>query len=292
MFRRCIVHNRIFVFLLPASIVATLLVIPGTARADEWHKTYNVSGKAAVHIETNDGAVRISTWDGKQIEARVETVGWKIDDGEVRVIERQSGDRLDLEARVPSTHWNNAFSRRSLRIELRVPVETDLNIRTGDGSVEADNNVGLTDIHTGDGHIRVSRAKGDIRLSTGDGHIEAIGLDGRLDASSGDGHIVIEGRLDSLNLKTNDGAIDAHVLKGSRMSTSWNIRTGDGNVSLRLPEDFQADLDVRTGDGRISTDFPVAASGKTGRSDLRGKLNGGGLPLTARTGDGSIRILK
>jgi DUF4097 and DUF4098 domain-containing protein YvlB len=292
MFWRCIVHNRTFVSLLPASILATLLVIPGTAQADDWHKTYNVSGKAAVHIETNDGAVRISTWDGKQIEARVETVGWKIDDGEVRVIERQSGDRLDLEARVPNTHWNNAFSRRSLRIVLRVPVETDLNIRTGDGSVEADNNVGLTDIHTGDGHIRVSHAKGDIRLSTGDGHIEAIGLDGRLDASSGDGHIVIEDRLDSLNLKTNDGAIDAHVLKGSRMSTSWNIRTGDGNVSLRLPEDFQADLDVRTGDGRISTDFPVATSGKTGRSDLRGKLNGGGLPLTARTGDGSIRILK
>jgi DUF4097 and DUF4098 domain-containing protein YvlB len=208
------------------------------------------------------------------------------------VSSRDSGDRLDLEARVPSTHWNNAFSRRSLRIELRVPVETDLNIRTGDGSVEADNNVGLTDIHTGDGHIRVSRAKGDIRLSTGDGHIEAIGLDGRLDASSGDGHIVIEGRLDSLNLKTNDGAIDAHVLKGSRISTSWNIRTGDGNVLLRLPEDFQADLDARTGDGRISTDFPVAASGKTGRSDIRGKLNGVGLPLTARTGDGSIRILK
>src|SRR5262249_37631726 len=162
-----------------------------------WHKTYQVSGKAAVHVETNDGAVRISTWEGKQIEARVQTTGWRIDDSEVRIIERQSGDRVDLEARVPNTHWAG-FNRRSLRIELRIPIETDVNVRTGDGSVEVANAVGSTDIHTGDGHIRVNGSKGNTRLSTGDGHIEATGLDGRLQASSGDGNIQVEGRLDAL----------------------------------------------------------------------------------------------
>jgi DUF4097 and DUF4098 domain-containing protein YvlB len=183
-----------------------------------------------VHIETNDGSVRISTWSGKQVEARVETVGWTIDQSEVRIIESQVGDRLDIEARVPNTDWNSTLRRRSLRIEVRIPVESDLVIRTGDGSVEADSNVGLTEIHTGDGHIRVSRVKGDIRLSTNDGHIEATGLDGRLDASSGDGHITVDGRFESLNLKTNDGAINATVSKGSRMANNWNIHTGDSSV--------------------------------------------------------------
>jgi DUF4097 and DUF4098 domain-containing protein YvlB len=278
--------------MVPAMLIATVLVKPGTALGDEWHRTYNVSGKSAVHIETNDGAVRVSTWEGKQIEARVETTGWRIDDNEVRIIERQVGDRLELEARVPNFHWNSGFRNRSLRIELRIPLESDLSIRTGDGSVETDNNVGSVDIHTGDGHIKVNRARGAIRLSTGDGHIEATGLDGRLEATSGDGHIQIEGRLDSLNLNTNDGTIDARVSRGSRMSTNWSIRTGDGDVTLRLPEDFQADLEMHTGDGRIRTDFPIVASGRLGRSDIHGKLNGGGPPLTARTGDGSIHILK
>jgi len=291
-FRRCVVVNRSFVFLLPVSLTAILVAAPRWAQGDEWHKTYEVSGKATLHIETNDGAVRVSTWEGKQIEARVETVGWRIDDREVRIIERQSGNRLDLEARVPNNRWNSGFNRYSLRIELRIPLEADLDIRTGDGSVETDNNVGAVEIHTGDGHIRVTRARGAIRLSTGDGHIEASGLDGQLDASTGDGRIQVEGRLDSLKLETNDGAIDARVLKGSQMSTNWNIRTGDGNVTLRLPEDFQADLEVHTGDGRIWMDFPIVASGKLGRSELRGKLNGGGRPLTAHTGDGSIQILK
>ena len=185
-----------------------------------------------------------------------------------------------------------SFRNRSLRIELRIPVESDLSIQTGDGSVETDNNVGSVDIRTGDGHIKVSHAKGAIRLSTGDGHIEATDLNGRLDATSGDGHIQIDGRFDSLKLDTNDGTIDARVLRGSRMANNWSVRTGDGNVTLRLPDDFQANLELHTGDGRIRTDFPIVASGRLGRSDIQGKLNGGGLPLTARTGDGSIHILK
>jgi Putative adhesin len=289
---RCIVDDRLIPVSVLAALTVFLLANPRTAQADEWHKAYTVSGKPTVHVETNDGAVRVSTWDGKQIEVRVETVGWKIDDSEVRIIERQSGDRLDFEARVPRFNWNSAFNRHSLRIELRIPREADLNVHTGDGSVETGNNIGLVDIHTGDGHISVRGAKGDIRLSTGDGHIEATSLDGRLDASSGDGRIEVEGRLDSMNLKTNDGTIDARILRGSRMATSWSVRSGDGAVTLRLPADFQADLDAHTGDGRITTEFPITASGKISRAEIRGKLNGGGQALTARTGDGSINILK
>src|SRR5262245_9763408 len=272
---------------MPEGLTAISLLAPRNVQAGGWHKPYNVAGKATVHIDTNDGAVRISTWEGKQIEARVETTGWRIDDGEVRIVERQSGDRLDFQARVPNVHWNSwsGVNRRSLRIELRIPIESDLDIRTGDGSVETDNNIGNVAIHTGDGHIRVGHVKGDIRLSTGDGHIEATSLDGKLEASSGDGHIRVEGRLDALNLETNDGTIDAHVLKGSLMSNNWSVRTGDGNVTLQLPDDFQADLEVHTGDGRISTDFPIIASGKISRSELHGKLNGGGRSLVARTGD-------
>ena len=117
-------------------------------------------------------------------------------------------------------------------------------------------------------------------------------MDGQLNASSGDGHIRVDGRLDVLNLSTNDGRIDARVHKGSRMSKDWNIHTADGDVSLRLPDDFQADLQVHTGDGKISSDYPIAVIGRPRRSEFRGKLNGGGLSITARSGDGSIRILK
>jgi hypothetical protein len=74
------------------------------------------------------------------------------------------------------------------------------------------------------------------------------------------------------------------------MAGPWHIHTGDGSVSLRLPENFAADLDAHTGDGKITVDFPVTASGSLGGSELRGKLNGGGQTLVVRTGDGPIRL--
>ena len=64
---------RSFISIVPAMLMAAVLAKPSTVLADEWHRTYNVSGKSTVHIETNDGAVRVSTWEGTQIEARVET---------------------------------------------------------------------------------------------------------------------------------------------------------------------------------------------------------------------------
>jgi hypothetical protein len=286
------VRHRIQSVLISATAFVALLAAPRAARADEWHKTYSVSGKADVHVTTNDGAVRVYTSDSKQVEFRVETTGWRISDDEIRITERQNGDRVEIEARVPNTHWHFGVDRRSLRIEVHMPRQADLNVRTGDGSVEVEAVDGLLDVHTGDGHINVSGGKGEIRLNTGDGHIDATGLDGRLDASSGDGRIGVEGRFDLVNVRTNDGSVEARINSGSKMASGWTFRTGDGSVTLRLPDNFAADLEAHTGDGRITMDFPILVSGTLGRSEIRGKMNGGGATLTIHTGDGSIHIQK
>lgn len=252
------------------SLAAALLMT--AARADEWSKRFVVSGKPELHIETNDGAVDIRTWDRKEIAARVTTIGWRIGPGEVQITDRQVGDRLELEVRIPRRPFAINFGRRSVRVELEVPREVRSDIHTGDGSITA---VGL---------------HGETRLSTGDGHIEADSLDGSLDAQTGDGRLRVRGRFDALNLHTGDGSIEAEIENGSRISSEWTVRTGDGHVTLRLPSNFSADLDVHTGDGHIESDLPVTVSGLRRENELRGRLNSGGPPLVIRTNDGSIRL--
>jgi len=129
-------------------------------------------------------------------------------------------------------------------------------------------------------------------LRTGDGGIEARDLDGKVEADSGDGHIRLTGRFEALNVKTGDGSVNTQVLPGSRMSSSWTLRTGDGSVDIALPADFQADINATTGDGHISLGVPVTVEGTFSRSEVRGKMNGGGQTLTIHTGDGSIRLTK
>ena len=255
-----------------AGLILFLAGAHGAAFAEEWNKTFAVSGRPELRVDTNDGDVSVRTADVKQIEARVSTVGWKIGPSDVRVSDHQTGDRVELEVRIPRRHFNLDWGRRSVKIELQVPRET------------------RADIHTDDGNISAEGLRGETRLHTRDGRIEANALDGALEARSGDGRINIRGRLDLLNVRTGDGSIEAEVAPGSKMASSWRVESGDGHVRLRLPEGFAADLDAHTGDGRITVDFPVTVSGTLGQSDVRGKMNGGGPTLSVRTGDGSIRL--
>jgi len=268
------------------------LAIPGTAQAEEVTKTFTVAGHAQVHVQTDDGSVRVSTGDIKQVEIRVVYTGYKLD-RDLRVSTSQNGDTVEVTAKTNGGSWFNFGVRHtSLRVEVHMPKDADLDVNTGDGSVEADSINGNLDVRTGDGHITVQGAKGSIRLRTGDGHIEGRELDGRADITTGDGHVNVEGRFDALNIKTGDGSVTARASKGSTVSAPWNIHTGDGNVDLELPGELQANLDASTHDGRISLGIPVLVEGTFSSTKIFGKMNGGGQPIVVRTGDGSIHLNK
>jgi DUF4097 and DUF4098 domain-containing protein YvlB len=250
-------------------LLACGLALP--AVADQWSKSYPVTGKPDLWVSTGDGSVRIDVWDEARIEARIETVGYVINK-DFQLIESQSGNQVKIEAKFPNTSWGLNLGQRSLTVTLKVPRESNL------------------DIHTGDGSMTVNGAKGDFRFNTGDGSIEARGLDGKLTASTGDGGVNIEGRFDLLDLHTGDGAIEAAAKAGSTIAAAWSVRTGDGGVTLRVPTDFKANIDARTGDGGITVDLPLTVSGPVKRTHVVGTVNGGGGSLTLRTGDGAIRI--
>jgi DUF4097 and DUF4098 domain-containing protein YvlB len=183
-------------------------------------------------------------------------------------------------------------NHKSLRVEVGVPRDLDLNVRTSDGNVTALGVSGKIQFDTGDGNVTASNIKGDIRIHTGDGHIEGHNFDGSLDADTGDGNLRIDGRFDALALKTGDGSIEAQVGSGSKLANSWNLHSGDGHITLRVPSDLNAMLDAHTGDGSITLDIPIQVSGSLSHSSVRGKLNAGGPTLAISSGDGSIHIEK
>jgi DUF4097 and DUF4098 domain-containing protein YvlB len=259
---------------LPVQVAIVAALAAGSAFADDWTKTFAVSGQPELRIETDDGNVTVRTWDQPRIAVRVTTAGWKIGPGEVEVGQSQAGNRVEIT--VHTSHRRFSFFSvgvHSIEVDVEAPRQIESDIRTGDGNID------------------VTGLQGETRLRTGDGNIEAESLGGSLEATTGDGHMRVRGRLDSLTLRSGDGSIDAEVLPGSKIASSWRVESGDGSVTVRLPRDFAADLDLHTGDGSISVDFPLTTTAG-GRSDhdLRARLNAGGGPFHIRTGDGSIRL--
>jgi DUF4097 and DUF4098 domain-containing protein YvlB len=251
----------------------TLLALTSLSLADEWKKEFTTSDKPTIRVDANDADIDVQAVDGSKIEARVVTSGAKISPDEVRVTDRQNGDRIDLEIHRPH-HFCIGICNESTRISLQVPRSSNL------------------DLHTGDGHITVDDVKGEVRLDSSDGELTARALDGMLNADTRDGSIRVTGRFDRLDLHTGDGSIKAEIAAASKMSSSWALRSGDGTITLRLPADFSADVDAHTGDGHVSSDFPITVSGALKENSLRGRLNGGGALLEVRTGDGDIHLEK
>ena len=280
-----IVQRPVFIGL--ALLAAGLFA--AAAQADDYAKTYPVSNRANVHVDTDDGSVTVTTGDTKEVEFRVEYQGYVLDKS-LRIDSSQHGDEVELTARIPHGFHISLGMTRRLHVEVRMPKDADLQVRTGDGSIKANNVAGTIDLHSGDGAISVSSLKGSIRIHTGDGSIEASEMDGKCDASSGDGRIRLSGRFDVLSAKSGDGSLGIEAQRGSKLDSSWSIVSGDGSIDVALPPDLPANIEASSGDGHISTDIPITMEGVISKSRVHGKMNGGGSTLTIHTGDGSIRL--
>jgi hypothetical protein len=207
--------------------LALVALAASPVRGDEWSHQYPLKGGAELHVKTDDGSVRIETGAGSEIDARVTTAGWRIAPGEVTITESQTGDRVDIEVRLPRNRPGWGTGHRSITVALRVPKQADLSVHTGDGSIEVQPVSGHLDLSTGDGSITADGLQGAIRLHTGDGSIRATGLSGRLEADTGDGPMNVRGRFDVLDLRTGDGGIEAAAEPGSKVEAAWSLRSGD-----------------------------------------------------------------
>src|SRR5258708_29975194 len=159
-------RHRVSSATLAASLAALLAfaTLAPRASAEEFAKVYSISGRAQVRVDTNDGSVRIATGEGKQVEFRVIYEGYELNKN-LHIDSRQDGDSVQVNARVTG-HWGFPWGRghRGPRIEFRMPKDADLQIDTGDGSVETQPIRGHVKIHTGDGSVHVQAGDGNVEI--------------------------------------------------------------------------------------------------------------------------------
>lgn len=72
------------------------------AGADEWSKTYTLTGKPDLRVETSDANIRVDTWDQNTIEARVTTSRYKIGENGIKSTNTR-----------PETAWTSKYASRT-----------------------------------------------------------------------------------------------------------------------------------------------------------------------------------
>jgi hypothetical protein len=280
-----------------AALAAAAFAVTSPARASterDWSHSWKVEKGATIRVVTDDARVRIHRGEPGDVSARVHyrSRTWGLTSGES--LPKVLFDRVDGAIRIEAREQSNwvVFGGVETKFEMdvTVPPDCDLSVRSGDGSITCDPLSGRITLESGDGRIRCSGLRGTLVLWSGDGGVDADSLDGSLMGRTTDGHLRVAGRFDDLDLRTGDGRLEATVVRGSQLAGGWSLQSGDGSILFRIPRNLRALLDASSRDGGLRVDLPVTTQGRIRDHALYGQLNGGNVPLRIRSGDGSITI--
>jgi DUF4097 and DUF4098 domain-containing protein YvlB len=94
-----------------------------------------------------------------------------------------------------------------------------------------------------------------------------------------------------VNGETRNGGLNV-TLNGSKWDgEGLDVQTSNGGVDLRIPDDYNAELETRTVNGGLRIDFPITVQGElTSRRGLSTTLGSGGPLIRARTTNGGVTI--
>jgi hypothetical protein len=160
----------------------------------------------------------------------------------------------------------------------------DIDLRTSGGSINANNCSGNLKLVTSGGSLNLSGLKGTTEATTSGGSVSAENIDGELKAHTSGGSVHMSGLTCSLETSTSGGNIDVAF---AQLGKYVKINNSAGNVALTLPRNKGFDLDLS---GEIANTKFDNFNGKIDEHQIRGKFNGGGVPVTVNAGSGRIKL--
>ncbi|HEX4001448.1 MAG TPA: DUF4097 family beta strand repeat-containing protein [Candidatus Acidoferrales bacterium] len=232
-----------------------LLALPGFADEQQvFEQTYPLPSGGQFILQNVNGSVRVEGWNRNEVEVRA-----------VKTSETDSRDLALVKIQVDSH-----------------PGEVDVHTLYPDGEdaavaveyvIHVPFRVLLHSIVTVNGSVSVHGVQGAGELRSVNGNVEVLNSSGRFSARTTNGNLHLE--LSNLT----DGA-------------PMNLETVNGSVTLGLPSNASADLNVRNMNGDVSSDVPVYSTAAIpGAQAFRGRLGHGGNPISVRTVNGGIRLL-
>lgn len=226
------------------------------ALTKEFSQTYPLKAGGSVTLDNVNGDVTITGWDRDEVsvEATVES-------------KKQSGlDRIEVVVKATSNS---------------VHIETDYeNDRRGwnDG---------------GEVTYTIKMPRGaelrDVDLVNGDLKVE--GVSGKIQASAVNGKITVGDLSGDAKLDTVNGSIEAGFdqVGGSQRI---DIESVNGSITVRLPRNADAEVDISTVHGGIRNDFGLDVDdGDYVGHDLRGRLGSGGARIHIENVNGAVKLL-
>ncbi len=163
----------------------------------------------------------------------------------------------------------------------------NIDLETSGGGIIAKECDGKIRLHTSGGGLILENLKGNIDAHTSGGGIEGNNIEGELVTSTSGGGIILKDMNCSLDASTSAGSLIAQM---KHVGKYLKLNTNAGNIELELPLKQGLDLDLR---GERVNQHPSTISDFSGdwsKDQVKGSVNGGGIPVTAEASNGNLNV--
>jgi len=286
---------------------------------EEMEQTFPLAEEGSVSVENVAGEILIHAWD--EDEVKMVATKWvraftkKRAQELLEVIEiniTANEDQIDIDTEFP--WWNQLDPTSSARVdyELWVPPsaqvsaqsvsgsiqvverENDVWAKTTSGTLEIEGIVGNVEAKTTSGAIEVRDVEGEsIVADSTSGKVTLDKVEGIIEAHSVSGRVNIEDSKGAAkSVRTTSGGIWVELKEVTETVSRMLLTSTSGDVTLLLPKDISADIDVQTTSGRIRSEFKILVEGEIEKRSLRGTIGEGGIKITLKTTSGDISLEK
>jgi Putative adhesin len=203
-------------------------------------------------------------------------------------------DRDRLSIHTPRSGWNFLRGGGQLRIEVRLPVDSDLLARLGSADLRTTGRLGTVEVKTGSGDVSVAETSGDLRVQSGSGAIrtDVIGRELSVTTASGDvsasrvGAATVKGASADISIEETQGPVRLNTASGdirigAVRGPELHANSASGDVMVGVPAGTQVWLDLNTVSGSTMSDLQM-----TGQAAAEGPVT----TVQIRTVSGDIQI--
>jgi DUF4097 and DUF4098 domain-containing protein YvlB len=182
-------------------------------------KTMPFKGGNALFAETQNGGIKIESWEKDSIKIEAKKKAWadteeeakeKVEKTELQIKEVKNGIRIETPG----------VEKFSVSYKIRIPKNTALELKTMNGGIE------------------VKNITGEIKAKTMNGSISLIGIYGEVEAETMNGGVEYE--------------VDTLV-----SSSNISLNTMNGGICASVPETPELSIYARVQNGKIISDFPI-----------------------------------
>lgn len=267
-------------------------------------QSFDVKKGELLRIEAEGSDVNIKNWDNNKVDVKVFGNRKAEDNLEIDIRKTSDGVEVIVE-RKGGGFFSGWFSSMSSKIEIKIPHEFDVYVKTSGGDIDVDRVSGKIDlktsggdvntvetvgelrIHTSGGDVIVGNQTGASKLTTSGGDIKGRSLKGDVEASTNGGDVELTINAGKVEASTSGGDVSVEFLGENK---GIDLRTSGGDVNLRVPKNLKGDLYLYSSGGRVRCDLDATKVFTESKRKFEGEVNGGGDRIHCKTSGGDVEV--